>query len=203
MGYYIRVLVTSDKLISVSHLEYTLKNKGIKANIKTIKGTNKKWIQILLTNKKGEDIATIERNIVLKNSLGKKEIDEFLKEIVKCKPKSAVKWLSQYLKTVKVIYAFQILKGAFKKNDLDVIRTIQSEFWNTLGGIFQADNEGFSNEDGYHILWQFSYNIKGSWKMAILDKSGKWLKFEMDLGNKKHRKAFFDGKIPENVNIIQ
>lgn len=202
MGYYIRVLTKNKKMITLSKLRNCLENKGIEVNIKILKGS-KKWEQILLSHIKGEEeIAIIERNPVMKGLLGKKEINEFLKEIAECKPQSAVKWLSNYLKKVKIIYAIQVLNGAYKYNGWEVIRSIQNELWNTLGGIFQADNEGFSNEEGYHIIWQFPTHIKGSWKMAVLDKHGKWIKFEIDLGNKKHRKTFLAGKIPNNAKII-
>lgn len=202
MGYYIRVLTKSKKIIPAAQLDYHLKNKGVKAKIKIETGSNNSWTKILLTHTKGKKIAIIERNPVKKGLLGKKEIIEFLKEIAKCKPKSAVKWLSNYLKKVKSIYAIQVLNGAYKNNGWEVIRSIQNELWNTLSGIFQADNEGFSNEEGYHILWQFPTHVKGSWKMAVLDKHGKWIKFEIDLGNKKHRKTFLAGKIPNNAKII-
>ena len=31
-----------------------------------------------------------------------------------------------------------------------------------------ADHEGFSNEEGFHILWQFSNSVKGTWWMGVL-----------------------------------
>jgi len=68
------------------------------------------------------------------------------------------------------------------------------------GGIQQADGEGFSNEDGFHILWQFSEKATGSWWMAVLDETGKWVTYPMDLGNEKHRKAFKEGRIPPGVS---
>lgn len=203
MGYYIRILTKNKKIVPVKQIVDYIKTKGIKAKIKIELGSDKSWIKILLSQINGECIAIIERNPVMKGLLGKKEVNEFLKEIAKCKPKSAVNWLSNYLKKVKIIYAFQVFRGAYKNNGWEVIRAVQSELWNSLGGIFQADNEGFSNEDGYHILWQFPTHVKGSWKMAVLDKHGKWIKFEMDLGNKEHRKSFRSGKVPKGGKIIE
>jgi hypothetical protein len=37
--------------------------------------------------------------------------------------------------------------------------------------------------------------------MAIL-KQGKWVSFEMDLGNAQHRKAFLKGEVPTGITPI-
>jgi hypothetical protein len=56
--------------------------------------------------------------------------------------------------------------------------------------------EGFSNEKGHHVLWQFSEVVEGEWNVAVLDPDGKWVAFTMDLGNLEHRRAFLDGRVP-------
>ena len=43
----------------------------------------------------------------------------------------------------------------------------------TLGGILKADGEGFSNEDGYPILWRFPEDAASAWIMAVLDATGR------------------------------
>jgi hypothetical protein len=68
----------------------------------------------------------------------------------------------------------------------------------SAGGIVQADGEGFSNEEGFHVLWQFSDGVKGPWWMAVL-RDGEWITFQMQLGNRKHREAFLRGEIPAGV----
>jgi hypothetical protein len=69
-----------------------------------------------------------------------------------------------------------------------------------VGGIIQADHEGFTEERGFQILWQFSDSVTGPWWMAVL-RDGKWIRFQMDLGNRKHRKAFLAGKVPDGVTM--
>ena len=64
----------------------------------------------------------------------------------------------------------------------------------------QADREGFSNEDGYHILWQFSESAKGDWWMGVL-RDGSWTHFQMDLGNLKQRESFFQGLVPDGAKL--
>lgn len=63
---------------------------------------------------------------------------------------------------------------------------VQSAIWSVSGGILQADAEAFSNEDGYHIHWQFSDDATG----------------EMDLGEPSHRGSFWRGEVPQGVGTI-
>lgn len=104
--------------------------------------------------------------------------------------------------TVKVIYAFQLLNASFDDNNFEVIGNIKTKIWNKTKGILQADNEGFSNEDGYHILWQFSDNVTGDWSCAVINSTGKWDNFIMDLGNATQRKEFQNGDVPKNARRL-
>ena len=49
------------------------------------------------------------------------------------------------------------------------------------------------------ILWQFHDGAKGPWNMAILAEDGRWICFEMDLGNRAQRASFLDGRLPDGV----
>ena len=115
---------------------------------------------------------------------------------------SAVKWLTNYFDKVKVIYAFQLLNAAFEDRNFEIISNIKTKIWNKTKGILQADNEGFSNEDGYHILWQFSDTVTGDWSCAVRNWLGKWDKFIMDLGDTTQRQEFQDGKVPKKAKRI-
>jgi hypothetical protein len=108
--------------------------------------------------------------------------------------------LRRYLPGVKTIYAFQILSGFDKEVGWSAIGTVKSKLWNELGGIFQADGEGFSNEDGYQVVWQFSDRVSGPWWMGVL-KDGAWFHFEMELGDKAQREAFFRGEVPAGAKL--
>jgi hypothetical protein len=66
--------------------------------------------------------------------------------------------------------------------------------------IVQADGEGFTNEDGYHIIWDFSDQVTGPWWMAVLV-NGRWVPFKMDLANRGHREAFLAGRVPAGVEF--
>jgi hypothetical protein len=165
-------------------------------------GTDDDWTQVILAHEDGPEIADIERNSASSNDLVSEEIGEFLEELADCKPASAAAWLAEYLPTVKTIYAFQLLSGTDVKNGWEILGKAKDSLFNQVGGIHQADGEGFSDEEGYHILWQFSNSVKGPWWMSVL-KDGEWVRFQMDLGNKKHRTAFFLGEVPEGVKMAE
>jgi hypothetical protein len=156
------------------------------------------WTILNILNQDGDPLAQLERNRVIDGELGQEELNEFKEIIQAFKPTSAVKWLTSYFEKVKVIYAFQVLNAAFDDNNFEIISSIKTKIWNKTDGILQADNEGFSNEDGYHILWQFSDNVTGEWSCAAYSELGKWDNFIMDLGDTIQRQEFQDGKVPTN-----
>jgi len=99
------------------------------------------------------------------------------------------------LRSVRAIYSFQHLSGTERASGDQALRCISEAVWARGDAIMQADGEGFSNEDGYHILWQFSERVTGPWWMAVLQ-SDRWVPFQMELGNPEHRRAFLEGKVP-------
>ncbi len=166
----------------------------LRANIRREKAATEAWEQITILDKHRRELAIVERHRVAPQSLAEEELQELLDELDEAYPRSAAAWLAGYLPTVKVIYAFEI-SGALHTDNWEPIQAIQGELWGTLGGILQADGEGFSNPDGSHILWQFPNDVSGPRNMAVLNQAGQWEVFEMELGNPKHRQAFRDGRV--------
>jgi hypothetical protein len=202
VGYYIRILSPSASVPSVAQLKAALTRTKLAGTLNVASGTDSDWAQVILSHKKGPEIANIERNCAASNDLVSKEIAEFLEEIADCKPSTAAAWLAEYLTTVKTIYAFQLLAGTDVKNGWAILGEVRDSIHTQVGGIIQADGEGFSDEEGFHILWQFSNSVKGPWWMGVLqDKT--WVHFQMDLGNAKHRQAFFRGEVPEGLAIVK
>lgn len=203
MAYYIRVFGISNPNINIEELVSKLKTEKLTATFQYDKNeTAENWSIIEVFNSKGNTICEIERNPVLIGELGKEELDEFKEYIKDYKPKSAVKWLNNYFDKLKVIYAFQLLDAAFKDENFEIVSSIKSTIWSKTGGILQADNEGFTNDNGYHILWQFSNNVTGKWNMSVKNIFGLWTNFQMDLGNQTQRKEFWNGKVPRNAKKI-
>ena len=81
-----------------------------------------------------------------------------------------------------------------------ILGTAKDAIFQQVGGIIQADYEGFTEETGHQILWQFSNSVQGPWWMAVL-RDGEWVRFQMELGNRKHRAAFLKGEVPDGVRM--
>lgn len=200
MGYYIRVLGTRDPDIHIDTLSDALKAAGLSARLNYDPAEQPdRWTLLDVANDNGEALAQIERNPVMAGELGQEEIDEFSEQIKDCKPASAVKWLTKYFEKVKVIYAFLLLNAAFEDENFEIVTAIKEKIADLSAGILQADNEGFSNEKGYHILWQFPDNASGEWDCAVKNWLGKWHPFTMDLGDPVQRREFQNGKVPEKA----
>ena len=202
MGYYVRLLSPDDTVPTVEALRSGLKENGRSESITIEVGGPDDWTQLTLAHADGSAIANIERNPVVPGELGAEEIREFVDEMEDAEPESAARWLEAYLPRVKCVYAFQILHGAHTGDGWGAIDVVRTTIRGIAGGIIQADGEGFSNEDGCHILWQFSDSVRGLWTMAVLE-DGEWITFRMDLGNRTHRKAFRRGEVPAGIARVR
>jgi hypothetical protein len=198
MGYYIRVLGKNADNVPLETIEQAAKPARITMEEKD----GDHWNVCVLSHGSGEDIAVIERNPVVEGQLGWDEIQEFLEEVLECKPESGAQWLREYLLNVKVIYAFQLLDGTDIHDGWSVLGRVKNVIWQIAGGIIQADGEGFSDEVGYTILWQFSNTVTGDWGVGVLSPEQEWLHYRMDLGDLAHREAFWNGGVPEGVELI-
>ena len=195
MGYYVRILTPESNPASPALVQKAAQAHGA---IVTGDVSVKEWEHLVVANSANQEVCAIERNVISAGSLGEEEIVEFQDEAAGCLPGSAAIWLESYLRSVRTIYAFQVLSGTYSENGWEIFGSVKEAVHSSVGGIMQADNEGFSNEEGYHILWQFSDDVSGDWWMAVL-KDGRWEKFKMDLSNRTHRTAFMAGDIPNGV----
>lgn len=195
MGYYVRVLTPEDRPIAPWILTEAVARFGCRTSGDTHSG---EWGVIEALSRSGETLCIVERNPVVTGSVGEDEIGGFQEEIAECLPKAASEWLRTYLTKVRTIYAIQIFDEVYSDDGWAAVHAMQGAIWSATGGIFQADGEGFSNEDGDHILWQFSDRVEGEWWAAVL-KAGTWERFRMDLGNEAHRCAFKSGEVPTDA----
>jgi hypothetical protein len=167
VGYYIRVLSPSETPVPPAILEKFLAADG---RLAIISGDTDSadWQQLTVSHANGNEVCSVER-FPVSTEIGRDEIDQFLEEVDDYEPKSGAVWLTSYFSSVKTVYIIQIFSGTYEEGGWDIVGSIKSALWNQGGGIIQADFEGFSNEDGYHILWQFSDKVSGDWWMAVLD----------------------------------
>ena len=201
MGYYSRVLSKDEEFPSFEELALMIREQHPEFRLSIEEGTEEEWEILLLSGLDEVEVALIERNPVWDGSIGQDEIADFLEDLQDCKPNSGVRWLEDYLTEVKSIYAFQHLQGAEMVDGGNALHALRSALFERGDAIIQADNEGFTNEDGFHIVWQFSDSVSGPWNMGVLQ-DGVWQHFSMDLGDPDHRAAFLKGMVPGDLTAV-
>lgn len=202
MPYYTRVLSKQEEFSALDELALSIRADHPDFRLTLEDGTEEEWESLLLSSKDGVEVAVIERNPVDEGSIGQDEIAEFVEDLRDCKPESGVEWLAEYLAEVKIIYAFQHLQGSETEDGGNALHALRTALWERGDAIIQADGEGFTNEEGYHIVWQFSDSVSGPWNMAVLQE-GTWHHFRMDLGDPDHRAAFFRGEVPDDLATVR
>jgi len=200
MGYYTRVLSKRPECPPLGQVVAALAAEFPTAVLELETGEPTSWTGLLLSHADGTEIAAIERNAVGDGTLAQEEIAEFIESLGSARPRSAVSWLSDFLGAVSNIYAFQHVSGTGVARGDEILRCVSNYIWSLGEAIVQADGEGFTNEDGYHIIWDFSDQVAGPWWMAVLV-NGRWVPFKMDLANRGHREAFLAGRVPAGVEF--
>lgn len=182
MEYYTRVLSKDEEFPTFDELADIIRAEHPHCKLTIEEGDEEEWETLLISGDDEVEIALLERNPVADGSIGQDEIADFLEDLKECKPESGVAWLDDYLASVKTIYAFQHLQGADSEEGSAALHGLRSALWERGDSIIQADHEGFTNEEGFHIVWQFSDTVSGAWNMGVL-KDGNWHHFKMDLGD--------------------
>jgi len=159
LAYYTRVLSKDEEFASFEDLAQSIRAEHPEYKLTIEEGSEEGWETLLLSGNDGVEVALIERNPVSDGSAGQDEVADFIEDIRDCKPDSGVEWLEEYLRSVKTVYAFQHLQGAETEEGGAALHALRSALWERGDAIIQADSEGFTNEDGYHIVWQFSDSV--------------------------------------------
>lgn len=201
MAFYTRVLSKDAEFPSFEELARLIVEGHPEYKLSIEDGNEEEWNALLLSGNDDVEVAVIERNPVSDGSIGQDEVAEFIEDIRDCRPRSGVQWLENYLASVKTIYALQHLQGSETADGSNALHALRSAIWERGDAIIQADGEGFTNEEGYHIVWQFSDSVSGPWKMGVLQ-DGVWRHFSMDLGDPDHRAAFLKGAVPDDLTSI-
>jgi hypothetical protein len=202
LSYYTRVLSKQEEFPSLDELAQSIAAEHPYYKLTLETGTEEEWESLLLSGKDGVEVAVIERNPVFDGSVGQDEIADFLEDIRDCKPETGVEWLTDYLAEVKTVYAFQHLQGSETEEGGNALHALRTALWERGDAIIQADLEGFTNEEGYQIVWQFSDTVSGPWNMAVLQEDT-WHHFRMDLGDPDHRAAFLKGEVPDDLATVR
>ena len=198
MPYYTRVLSKDAEFPPFDELADFIHSSHPDYKLTIEEGTEEEWESLLLSGNDEVEVALLERIPVFDEH----DVAEFIDETRDCKPETGVQWLHEFLADVKNVYEFQHLQGAETEDGGNALHALRSHLWERGDAILQADNEGFTNEEGFHIVWQFADTVSGAWNMAVLQ-DGTWHQFKMDLGDPDHRDAFFRGEVPPDSASMQ
>src|SRR3954462_10950731 len=136
MGDYLRLLTVSDRVIPLADLQraassgavWSVDHPGMLGNYLAIGP---------VINENQNVWATVERNPVGPNTLGAEEVAEFIDSLESGGPPAAVRWLSDYLETVRAIYAIRIYPESMGGDPaaLEAIYAIRTALRDAVGGI--------------------------------------------------------------------
>jgi hypothetical protein len=203
MGDYLRLLTVDDRDIPLATLQRAVPHVAIWSVDHP--GTLGNYLAIgPELNALQEIWATIERNPVGPNTLGAEEVAEFIDSLESSGPPSAVRWLSDYLETIRAIYAIRIYPEAILRHSEaeDAVYAVRSALRDAVGGIGQWDGQGFTNEDDRLIWCDPRMDLKGKKETAILDEStGEWIPFELDLEDPEELSLFLRGDLPKRHRV--
>jgi hypothetical protein len=198
VGYYTRVLSKDAEFPPFDELAEFIRSNHPDYKLTVEEGSEEEWESLLLSGNDEVEVAVLDRNPVYDEH----DVSDLIEETRDCKPQTGVVWLHEFLAEVKNIYEFQHLQGSETEDGGNVLHALRSHLWERGESILQADNEGFTNEEGFHIIWQFSDSVSGSWNMGVLQ-DGTWQHFKMDLGDPEHREAFLSGEMPGDLSVIR
>lgn len=198
MNHYTRVLSKNDELPPFDELAGVIEANHPDFVLRVEEGEEEEWESLLLLSTDEVEVALVERYPVFNGSMGQDEIADLLTDLEDAQPLSGADWVRAYLEETQVVYSFQHLQGAETVDGLSALHALRSAIFDRGESILQADGEGFTNEEGYHIVWQFSDAAAGPWNMAVLQEDV-WQHFAMDLGDPDHRAAFMKGEVPADL----
>ncbi len=192
MGYYVRLLSPSEKVIFFSE---------IKQEVQTIRltaGTDQVWQEINISGPSETPIALLSRMPVDSSGPGAETISKLRNGIFGASPASARAWINTYISGVKTVYAFQLLTDNLTTDsEWRTLGYVQNLLKDHLGGIIQSDHEGFFNENGDYILWQMYRGATGSVPAATMNENGEWIPFQLRLADEKAVERFKQGQKPQ------
>lgn len=202
VAYYTRVLSKDEEFPAFEELAQFIRAEHPDYRLTIEEGSEEEWETLLLAGDDEVEVALIERLPVFDGSQGQDDISDLTEDLWDVKPESGAEWLKSYLEEVKTIYALQHLQGSETVDGGNALHALRARLWERGDAILQADGEGYTNEEGFHIVWQFNDSISGPWNMGVY-KDDMWFHFKMDLGDPDHREAFLNGEVPEDLTAMR
>jgi hypothetical protein len=191
MVYCVRLLTTTEKTLPFSEIT----RQG--GSINLVLGTDMLWERLEILEPADNPIAILDRLPVSSDSRGDIEMEKLRDSIQSSYPVNSRQWLRNYFSRVKTIYTFQLFTDNITKKEWPTLGRVQNLLKDILGGIIQADNEGYYNEKGAYILWQMYAGAGGTIPAATLDNNGEWIPYMLRLDNPEAVERFKQGIPPK------
>lgn len=201
MDFFIRLFSKTDKRLQREVLLGAFYNQKNRKGIVIEEEKTSTHNHFLVKKKNKELLMIIELLPKLKDEDNAK-LNEIIFSLKEKKPKNSAKWMEKYLKKTKSIYEFVPLLDLESAEDWDIVTELYHEAWVYLRGVYQIKDEGFTNESGDIILWDFPFSATGQRVMAVKTITGRWKTFLMDLESTIQRKSFFRGRLPKKTKPI-
>ena len=197
MNEFMRLITNSTSEISFENIEEVLEDTDMKMEI--VKDESGKWKELVVKREDTNQVVTI----ITKSENIEEEKKLLTEGLADSEPVNAAEWVMEYLKSAKTIYKFEIFEGSDDQYGWYTLESIREAIWEEVEGILQNDGEGYRNEEGFFIVWQFEYEVEGPYEAAVMDKKGKWQCFEMELSDEEHIAQFKKGKVPQGLEILE
>lgn len=199
MSYFLRILSPSAQPLSVDPVIQGLRSREVRGIGLACTGEQSAWSSLILRHgQEGSVIAEVERLLVRPGSPGEQELSWLIRVAEKAQPLSASAWLSAFLPSVRTIWGINLYAGLNEEGGWAALGAFKDAIWSAVGGIQYIVDEGFTNDVGDQITWEFPPTASGSWWMALM-KEGAWHRFEAELGNPVHKALFQAGQMPSRV----
>jgi hypothetical protein len=190
MGYCVRFLTSSENSVPFQDIREQADS------IRLVSGEESAWDKIEISQPDGSLIAVLEKYPLSSGGQAASEMTGVKDSLQGSFPLNAREWLKNYLSGTRVIYTFRLQAENITAKGWPVLGRVQNLLKDKLGGIIQADAEGFYNEAGDYILWQMYEGATGAIPAAVLDENGQWVSFQLRLNDARAIERFKQGVVP-------
>ena len=197
MDDYLRIMTVTDREIPLIDLQKAAKHGAIWSM--DLPASDGNYLLVgPVANQASEIWATIERNLVGPGTLGAEEVAEFMDTLDQGGPPAAARWLTDYLESVRAIYAIRIYPDAMKDDPqaFETIYEVRTALHKIIGGIGRWGDLGYTNDKDRLIWCRRDRNVTGMTVASMLDEfAGRWIEIQVNLDDPTEFSAFQNGEI--------
>jgi hypothetical protein len=144
MGKRMRLYATSERVVPYAELSELLDEAGLELSFKAQGDTGDGWRQLDLSHPDGSGIAVIERHPIPDRAEAVREVGECLGVYTGEVQRPAAGWILKQAEAVRALYLVRVHTVFAEDPDgAESIDLILNHLQATLGGLIQADYEGF------------------------------------------------------------